>query len=349
MKIKNILGRSYIELTGCIHNHTEYSYDSRVPLSRIINVAKKAELDFITINDHRNLEAAHDPAVVMEKELIIICGVEINDPDNNNHYLVFNTDKVLKGKSAREYVEFYRQTGAIGFAAHPLERRASKRFRKYIWTDLDNDGFDGMEIWNFVSEWIGKLKPSFNGLWFILFPSLFVVKPLPEVIIYWDRLNSSGKRKSAIGSVDSHEEKVKKFGILFKFLTHKSLFNSIRTNVLLPSATEITDKTILAALRKGNSYIVNHKMGNPYNFFAGMSSGDDKSIIFGEELSWKENLKIFYRLPCYCRINLIRNGRKISAKIDDKGFFLIKKPGNYRLEIFKWGRAWIYTNNFYII
>ena len=94
MKKKNIFDRKFIELTGCIHNHTEYSFDASIPMSQVIKAAKKNNLDYITINDHRNKKAKNDPAVLNERELLVIVGIELNDPENNNHFLVFNSDEI---------------------------------------------------------------------------------------------------------------------------------------------------------------------------------------------------------------------------------------------------------------
>ncbi len=349
MKNKNIFDKKYFELTGCVHNHTGYSFDAQVRLSKIIKVAKKNELDYITINDHHTMAAREDEAVNKETDLIVIVGAEINDPQKNNHFLVFNTDEIIQGKEAKEYVQHYAESEAISFIAHPFEKRASKRFRKYIWTDKKNDNFDGIEIWNYLSEWIGKLNPKLNGLFFVLFPSLFVKKPLRETLDYWDELNNAGKRRSAIGSVDAHSERIEKFGFKLEFLTHKTLFRSIRTNVLIPEDAQIDQQNILKALKNGNSYIVNYKVGNPYDFYAGIASSKDKSAIFGEELQFTENMYFYFKLPKIARVKLYRNGKKIVSKLDEKGRFEIKQKGNYRLEIYRFGYGWIFTNNIYVV
>ena len=349
MKNKNIFNKKYFELTGCVHNHSEYSFDAQVKLSKIIIAAKKNELDYLTINDHHTLAAQEDDAVKKENDLIMIIGAEINDPEKNNHFLVFNTDEIIKDKEAKEYIQRYADSNAICFAAHPFEKRASKKFRKYIWTDKKNDNFDGIEIWNYLSEWIGKLNPKLNGLFFVLFPSLFVKKPLRETLDYWDELNNAGKRRSAIGSVDAHSERIEKFGFKLEFLTHKTLFRSIRTNVLIPEDTQINQQNILEALKNGNSYIVNYKVGNSYDFYAGIASSKDNSAIFGEELQFTENMYFYFRLPKIARVKLFRNGKKVASKHDEKGRFEIKQKGNYRLEIYRFGYGWIFTNNIYVI
>jgi PHP domain-containing protein len=348
MKKKNIFNRKFIELTGCIHNHTKYSYDARISLKKIFRAAKLNELDYITINDHNTYKAREDETYLKEKDLLVIIGAELNDQQRNNHYLVFGSDKILTGKSAAEYVEYYRKNGAIGFAAHPFEKRVSSQFRKYIWTDTKVNGFDGLEIWNFLSEWVARINPKINGLFLALFPSFFVTKPNRENLDYWDDLNREGLRKSAIGSVDCHQENHRKFGFHFKFLTHKSIFKTIRTNVLIEEKVNIGENDVLNALKLGNSYIVNYKMGVPYNFYAGIK-GKKECAVFGEEIEFQEDLILFYRLPKMAGTTLYHNGKKIAKHYNDKGKFEIKEKGFYRLEITRFGRSWILTNNIYVV
>ncbi len=347
MKIKKIIDRKFIELTGCIHNHSEYSFDSKTPIKNILDAANANDLDYLTINDHMTLAAKDDEAIKNENDLMVIVGAEINDSEQNNHYLVFNVDKILQIDDARAYVKEYQDHGAIGFAAHPHERRKDDSFRKYLWTDKENIGFDGLEVWNFLSEWVSRLQPKINGLWMVLFPWVFVPKPYRKNLIWWDELNNRGLRKSGIGSVDCHEESHKKFFINFKFLLHKNVFKTIRTNVLIQADEEINQMNVLKALKRGNSYIVNYRMGTPYNFYFAVA-GNGKGAIAGEEIAFSNDLVLYYRLPRLAKVHIFRNGKKIFKKYDEKGELAIKEKGNYRLEVTSFGRGWIYTNNIYI-
>lgn len=347
MKKKNIFGRSFIELTGCIHNHSKYSYDSKISLKKIFKAARINDLDYLTINDHNTYEARQDETYLKEKDLLVIIGAEINDPQRNNHFLVFNSDKIITGKPVAEYVKFYSDEGAICFAAHPFEKRANAKFRKYIWTDPEVNDFAGIEIWNFLSEWVARINPKINGLLMVLFPNLFVTKPNPDNLKYWDQLNLQGLRRSAIGSVDCHQETYYKFGIKFKFLSHKRVFRTIRTNVLIEDKQNIDEQDVLTALQQGNSYLVNYKMGIPYNFYAGIK-GRESSAIPGEEIKLEEGLKLYYRLPKLAKTVLFHNGKKLAVKFNDKGKFNISEKGAYRLEITNFLRGWIYTNNMYV-
>ncbi|MDN5354698.1 MAG: hypothetical protein PWQ09_1454 [Candidatus Cloacimonadota bacterium] len=346
MKKIKIFQRDFYELTGCIHNHSIYSQDSSTPIQLIVEAAAVNKLDYFTLTDHMNFAAKQDEVVQNTKTPIIIVGAEINDPKGNNHLLVFNTDKILE-TTAEEYVQKYKEIGAITFAAHPFEKRVTSKLRKYIWTNKKNDKFDGLEIWNGLSDWVGKIRPNINGLLFLIFPSLFIKKPSRAAINYWDKLNLLGKRKAAIGSVDAHHDSYTKFGIKFRYLSHKFFFKTIRTNIFIPVEKKINQKSILEALKNGNSYIVNYKNGYPYKFFAGISN-QKKTAILGEEIEFSPDLKFYYYLPKIAKVKLRKNGQKVDQQRDEKGFFSINSPGNYRLEISNWGRGWIYTNNIYV-
>jgi hypothetical protein len=348
MNKKNIFNREFWELTGCIHNHSEYSYDCNIAIARIIREAKLRRLDYLTINDHNTLQAAADQKVLQEKELLIIVGMEINDSDRNHHFLVFNSDEIKENHKAEEYVKFYRDQGAVCFAAHPIEKRFSNQFRKYEWQNKELDDFAGIEIWNYLSEWIGKVKPALNGLPMILFPSFFVVKPHRQNLRWWDQMNLTGKKRSAIGSVDAHTEQMKRFGIKFKILRHRTLFKTIRTNVLIPSDQKPDAFNIINALKNGNSYIVNYKNGDPRNFYAGIA-GDIGNATFGEEISMQSNLNFYFNLPRIAKVDLFKNGKKINSQADEKGCFPITSAGNYRLEITRFRRGWIFTNNIFVL
>jgi len=347
MKQKNIFNRSFWEMTGCMHSHTEHSYDSIVPVSKVIKAARKNNLDYITINDHRSRDVVNDVALKDENEIKIIVGCEINDTKNKNHALVFCTDRIITNSDAVYYTKEYMLEKAVTFAAHPIEKRKSKEFKTYEWTDLENTRFAGLEVWNYMSQWVSKLNTKTNGLFMVMFPDLAVRKPEKSLLAYWDKLNLQGLRKSAIGSVDAHEQHYRFWGMNLKFLSHKFLYKTIRTNILIPSDQEISEENIIAALANGNSYIVNYRCGDPYNFYCGISDKANEAIM-GEEIDLSEDLKYYYRLPTICKVKLICNGKVVDSQREDKGIFQLKEPGNYRLEVYKNLKGWIYTNNIYV-
>ena len=348
MKEKKIFDKTYVELTGCIHNHSEYSYDSEASTKEIINAAKRNELDYFTITDHLNMDVKDDVVLQGEKSVRIIVGAEINDKSGENHYLVFNTDKIIKDATVKEYTDYYTKINAVRFVAHPFEKRLGNSFRKYLWTDKENTDFDGLEIWNAVSDWLGRLNPKVNGFFLAFFPSFFIKSANSESIKWWDSLNKSGLKRAAIGSTDAHTFIYKKFGKTFKFLPHKYLFGTIRTNVLISKKDNINNDDILNALKAGNSYIINYKVGYPVGFYAGISKTGYGSATFGQEIDFTDGLKFYFHAPYFVKAVCYRNGKPVGTVKENKGEFEITEKGNYRLELNRFGKKWIYTNNIYV-
>ncbi len=349
MRLKKIFRKQYWDLTGCVHNHTSYSFDCDVPLKKVIGAAKENKLDYFTLNDHYNNNAKNDSDLKNDFGIHIIVGAEVNDPENNHHYLVFKSDKIVSGKDVEEYVNFYKNENAIGFIAHPYEKRSSRHFRKYLWKTDKLLDVDGLEIWNYSSSWLGKLNPVINGLLMLVNPNIFVQKPLGKNIKLWEKYLDNGKRIAAIGSTDAHGTLISKGPIKFRVLTHKKVFATVRTNVLIEDGKEINNENILNALKNGNSYIVNYKWGRPYNFYGGIADESGNGVSFGEEISWSEGLRYYFHLPYMAKVKLIKDGKKIASDINDKGWFKIDEKGRYRLEITRFNFGWIYTNYIYVI
>ncbi len=348
MRTKTIFDRTFDEYSGVLHVHTQYSFDCDVALPRIIRAAKKSRADFIMINDHHTFAAKDDHAVRNEKELIILAGAELNDKSGNNHYLVFGTDQVHTKIPAQEYMQQYANEGIHGFIAHPRERRRTKRYRKYPWTERNIEHAAGMEIWNFTSSWMGKLIPSINALPMLLFPGCFVRRPLPENLRLWDDWNLEGKRLTGIGSADVHGTRMKMPGFKFRVLSHERLMGKIRTNVLLKQGEKPEPINLYRALLRGNCYAIYEPVGAPFNFYAGIVDRDGNGAIYGEDIDLQPGLTLFFNLPMSAKVKLIHNGRKIAHWRDQRGSYPIKQPGFYRLEITRYGKGWIYTNPIYV-
>ncbi|MFA7598819.1 MAG: PHP domain-containing protein, partial [Candidatus Cloacimonas sp.] len=251
MTTVNFLNRQYTELTGAVHNHTEYSHDCDVKIEKILIAAKENRLDYFTLNDHHSVY----PETELNKALgsfknkkgykpIVILGTELNDPKKQHHLLIFDSHFTEERKEIEEYLEEYEKRDSLMFAAHPYEERASNKYPLYIWERTDLlERLDGLEIWNYASSWLSKLNPATNGILMYLFPHRFVRKPFPKSIVLWDNLNLKGLRKSAVGSTDAHST-VKRYGFLkLKILTHKYLFGTVRTNVLLPEGSPVDNSS----------------------------------------------------------------------------------------------------------
>jgi hypothetical protein len=352
---KSVFGKEIYEYTGVVHIHTEHSFDAHGSLKEIVEIAQRESIDFLVITDHRNVDIRKEVSSLPPHDVISIIGYEMNDANKNNHYLILDTDEVYPLTiTAEEYVKKTREIGGTGFIAHPFEKRRSSRIlRTYVWTDWSIADFDGMEIWNYISEWTDKLRIPWNVIPKILFPNSSINRPNKKAVRKWDELNNEGRKIPGLGSVDSHQNRYSFGPLSISFLPHKKLFKTIRTNIQTrePIDQKEPDQAIIEKLKTGNSYIVNYTHADPYMFYCGIESNESGNFALpGEEISVQEkDLYLFIYLQQDCHVKIIHNGKTIHTEYRNKISYPIREKGFYRIEVYIGLKGWLFSNPMYVV
>ena len=223
----------------------------------------------------------------------------------------------------------------------------------YPWVDWSIEDYDGIEIWNHMSEWMENLTEQ-NKYTSFLHPLRSIVAPPPETLKLWDELNL--KRKVVgFGGVDAHAHKQNLFGFFeVEIFPYKVLFKSIHNHVLLPEPlVKSNSKQKLAkskaeiyeALAYGRSFIANdyHANSKGFQFFA---KAGKKKYQMGDSLDFSEKVTLYVTLPVQnAEIKIIRNGKEIADFNSNKAEFEVKKAGIYRVEVYYFNKAWIFSNH----
>jgi len=341
------------EYIGAIHMHSVFS-DGSGEVPQIAKFADEVGLDYIILTDHNTLRALEEGYENWYGNTLCLVGSEINDKENKNHYLAFGINKTYSTRiSAKEYVRKIKEDGGIGFLAHPHEKREHmKEHPAYPWVEWDTEDFNGIEIWNHMSEWMENLTED-NKYQAFLHPLRTIAAPQDETLKLWDELNL--KRKVVgIGGVDAHAHKYNLLGFLeVEIFPYKVLFKSIRTHILLNNEL-IPDKSeesiqhsktaIYNALADGKCFFANdyHADSKGFRFFA---ETDDKIYHMGESIN-SSKIKLRVLLPVEeAEIKLIRNGKKIADTLGNSADFFIERDGVYRVEVYIHSKAWIYSNH----
>ena len=342
------------EYIGAIHMHSVFS-DGSGEVPQIAKFADQVGLDFIILTDHNTLRALDEGYENWYGNTLCLVGSEINDKENKNHYLAFGINKTYSTRtSAKEYVRKIKEDGGIGFLAHPHEKRQHmKEHPPYPWIEWGTEDFNGIEIWNHMSEWMENLTED-NKYQAFLHPLRTITAPQKETLKLWDELNL--KRKVVgIGGVDAHAHKYNLLGFMeVEIFPYKVLFKSIRTHVLLN--TELihdnteesilnSKKAIYDALADGKCFFANdyHADSKGFRFFA---EADDKIYQMGDYINRTDNVKLRVLLPVKeAEIKLIRNGEEIADTFDNSADFFIERDGVYRVEVCIHKKAWIYSNH----
>ena len=329
---------------GAIHIHSVYS-DGTGDIESISKAAKNAGLDWIIVTDHNSFEIEEG----IYNGVYVIKGEEIS-PKDENHYLALGINKYIQPNvNAKHNIEAVKLNGGFGFAAHADESDYRKNSHQPIkWTNK-NITPDGVEIWNWFSEWADNLNDRniFSLAYAYLFKHNLVKEANATTIKWWDKLNNtSDKIIPAIGGIDAHALKIKGYVIPVTIFPYQDMFKTI-VNVISsdkPFAKDFETRKsqILNAIKSGQNLIINRAVSkeipviNVSNLNQIVTNGEcislDNETLLNVQTKKKGSIKIFH------------NGKEIKSVISNSIKMLLNEVGKYRVEI-KFGKCgFAYSN-----
>ena len=340
---------------GAIHIHTKLS-DGTGSLKTVIKAAKKAELDWIIVTDHNH----YDTEEGIIDGIYVIKGEEIS-PKDINHYLAFGINNTIPPEdNPQNFADKVREQGGFGFAAHPdegtiIDENGNQIPRKnsnhcIIWSDK-NIKPDGVEIWNWFSNWADNLDDSniFKLAYAYIFKHNIIKNPSKITLGWWDKLNNeTDKIVPAIGGVDAHALKFYRYIIPITVFPYETCFRTINNIIYLPQELSKDFNTakqqILNAIRNGNNIIVNRHLRKkiPQIYV----SDSDKKYFCWEKIKLNKNCCLHFESSETFEICLIYNGNAIEKYTSGKFVYPLTKGGKYRLEVYYKGKGFLYTNPF---
>jgi hypothetical protein len=342
------------EYVGVIHIHSTYS-DGSKSIPEIAKIAGEIGLDYLMFTDHNTLQPKRDGLEAWYEGVLVTTGYEINDEEDQNHYLAFNLDEELpKSLKPLEYVAEVDNHGGFGFIAHPDEKRtAMKKYPPYPWKVWESSHFDGIEIWNQMSEWMEGLT-HINKYWRVFNPRRAILAPMAETLEKWDEVNH--KRKVVgIGGVDAHGHIYKFWGFFqITIFRYKILFKTIRTHILTEQAlagegnSDQDIQNLYRALLNCRCFISNFYCGDARGFRFWAENSKKRALI-GDELKFDKYTHLHVNLPQTAQVHLIKDGTKYAVQKGRELVFDIAHKGLYRVEAYVYDRPWIFSNHIKII
>ena len=333
---------------GAIHIHTLFS-DGTSDVNTISKAAKNANLKWIIITDHNSLDVNEG----IYNEVYVFKGNEISLIDN--HYISLGVNDVIPpAENPKIYVDKTREFGGFGFAAHPDESLTRKSKNKPIrWTDKSIIP-DGVEIWNWFSQWGDNYDESnlLTQAYSFLFRNMLVKKPYRETLNWWDNLNkNSEKIIPAIGGLDVHALKVHRFGIPFTIFPYKSSFKTIH-NVInlrepLSNNFETAKNQVFNAIKNGNNLILNNKINSKIPQFSILNS--ESKVYSGETINLDKNTYLNIKFNKKLEIKIYRYDNEITAVKSNDFTLKLEQEGKYRAEILYKDKGFVYTNPIIVI
>ncbi len=343
------------EYAGNLHVHSTYS-DGSGDISEIARAAEKAAIDFVGINDHHSLAGLKDGAEGWHGKVLVLIGMENNH--NYHHYLSYGVSREVPDNTnhPQEVIDAVNAQQGIGFIAHPFEKGSRLVFggHAYTWNDWSVEGFTGISIWNYSSQWRDGATGIIKALYQLyLDPHQAITGPCPEALAKLDQI-AQKRRVTVIGGSDAHAVKIRYGPFSPCIFPYEFLFRTVNTHVLLPAPLTGTvaedKKSIYRALAEGNCFVA-FDYYLPSKGFRFRAEKGDTLLAMGEETDFSTGWVIRVTLPGQGEMTLIRNGDIVLQKEAAAVEAPVEEPGAYRVAVRQRRRfrkvPWIYSNYLY--
>jgi len=350
------------EIVVNLHMHTRYS-DGSGTHKDIAQAALKVGVDVVIVTDHNVLvQGVEGYYRSGPNRVLLLVGQEVHDQalvPQKNHLLVFNANRDVAtfAHDPQRLVDAVREAEGMSFIAHPRDPAAPAFGETDIsWERWDVTGFNGLELWNGLSELKVYLKSKLHGIFYAYFPQFIGHGPIPEVLLKWDELLVDGKRIIAIGGSDAHAW-LQTLGplrrVIFPYEFHfKTINTHLFTSEPLTGDYAVDRRMVYDAFENGRCF-VGYDLPASTRGFVFKAQGRDKTVIMGEEIPAQGGVTLQIRLPALAECRLIKDGKTLKEwKNGDNYAHITTLPGVYRVEAYRryLGRrvGWIFSNPIYL-
>ncbi len=349
------------EIAGNIHMHTPYS-DGAEYHRDIAAAAVRAGLDFIVVTDHNvRVEGLEGYVEVEGGRVLLLIGEEVHHVRRKpqaNHCLVIGASRDMAPHAAdpQGLIDAVHAAGGYSFLAHPFDPAAPVIGEKdYAWYDWDVEGYTGLELWNYMSNWKTRIDSLFKALPAVFRPDRFIPGPDPALLQKWDHLLRLGRQVAVIGGSDGHgfRQRVGPWELII--YPYEDLFRAVNTHLLLEEPLTgdfaVDQPRVLEAIGRGRGW-VGYDLDHPTRGFRFSAQSANRGTM-GDEITIDEQVALQVISPTRANIRLLHQGREVAAIERDTSLtYLTDQPGAYRVEVQipvkKWRRGWIYSNPIYL-
>ncbi|MEZ5429570.1 MAG: hypothetical protein R2747_25215 [Pyrinomonadaceae bacterium] len=350
----------YQEFTGVIHVHTVLGEHSTGSFNELLEGAQENGLDFVVLTEHTS--PLYDTSAMtfrgFQQGILFIAGNEM-DTENQDRFLLLPGSaqaEEMTRESTGDFLSIMHSQNKLAVITYP------ERFKSW------NTEFDGIEVFNMNTNARKMNAPYFffDALWsYGTYPQLTLATYLrrpDENLEQFDRI-STGKKIALFGGADAHsnigfhlfgDDTGKKL-LNLKFDRYSDVFRLVRQHVLIEKGENLSEKSLLEALKGGHSFIGFDVLSRSRGFFFAADNGREKRIM-GDRIELGESVRLHARAPQKGRFVLFRNGHKAFESGETTEInWTAEESGVYRIEVYldalgePFDRMpWIISNPIYI-
>lgn len=351
------------EYIGNLHVHTTYS-DGSGSHDQVALAAIRGGLDFVVVTDHNLWVDGIDGYRYADgRQVLLLAGEEVHDQTRQpqkNHLLIYEAHDELTpfGSHPKRLIDQVNRANGLSFIAHPVDP-ASPIFHEpdLSWVDWDIDGYTGLELWNFMSEFKARLTSWPVALYYAYNPNMAADGPFKATLKRWDALLADGKRVVVIGGADAHAFPVRLGPLKRVIFPYEFLFRAVNTHVLtsdpLTGDSEVDRRRLFHSIAHGRCF-VGYDLPASTQGFRFSAQSDSGAAIMGDAVRARYGATLQIRVPMRTEIHLLRDGEPIRTwSNSDAAIQVVSEPGAYRVEVYIGyrgkRRGWIFSNPIYVL
>lgn len=343
------------EVAGNLHMHTPYS-DGTWYHDQIAVAAKQAGLDFIVVTDH-NIWVQGPQGY--HHGVLVLVGQEVHHNRRYpqvNHLLVYGAEAELSqcASNPQELIDAVQARGGLAFIAHPFDYPLKFMGEPGIpWVDWDVEGYVGLEIWNYMSEFKARLPNRLMTLYYAFYPQHAIRGPFQGMLQLWDSLLAADRRVVGFGNSDAHAFNMSLGPLKRVIFPYEYLFRCVNTHLLidspLTSDVDFDRYQILSALAKGRGWVGYDLLGATNGFVFRAHSASERATL-GGEIRRAGAINFEVEVPLPAKIQVMRAGVGVAARATGTRLkFTSVEAGAYRVEAYRKGKGWIFSNPIYVL
>ena len=346
---------SCVERIVSVHVHTTHS-DGTGSHADIARHARAARVDVVLCADHNTWPKDEER---WRQGTLILIGEEVHAPSRplENHLLIFGADASMApyAEDTQGLLDAVRDHGGLAFLAHPYEHSGAYADEPEInWTRWDAQGYAGIELWNYMSEFKSYARTLASTLAAILAPRRYIRGPYPQTLHRWQHLLAD-QAVVAIAGSDAHAGRYGWGPLKITVLPYRHLFRALNTHLLLAddwSGDAAKDAGLVyAGLRAGRAFLGYDGLA-PTTGFLFEAHRRDRAVTMGDMLTLRDRVWLRVQTPAKALIRLYRNGHLLTQTRGRQLSVAIRQPGRYHIEAYRRlagiRRHWIIANPIHV-
>jgi hypothetical protein len=241
----------------------------------------------------------------------------------------------------------------LTFLAHPVEYASRAAGEDALgWDTWEVTGYTGIEIWNYMSEFKARIPTKLHAIWYAYFPKAGIRGPFRPALELWDGLLAAGGRVVGIGGADAHGHTYSMGPIRRTVFPYEYLFRAVNTHILVENAltgdVAQDQAMIFEALHAGRAWVGCDVLGSTRGFRFEARSGVSRATM-GDEIRRAGAVTFEVATPLPGNIQLVGNGRVVARASGKALKFLSAEPGPYRVQVYRGGKGWVFSNPLFVL